>query len=252
MKPTRTVLYVGPSLLTGEPILAVASSASSNRKTGDVVSTWILRADVDPLRAIRSGADRAICGDCRHRGTVDPTTGKHGYKRSCYVLPSQAPLAIYRALRRKANGHRIKPADGETIATLGTGRVVRLGSYGDPAAVPIEVWQALLSRSLGHVGYTHQWRHQVAAPLRRYCMASVDTDAEREEAASLGWRTFRVLPYGAPVPDATNAHEIRCPADRPLPEPMSCDRCRLCDGASRLSRPSILIGAHGTPGANIR
>lgn len=243
--PPRIVIYRGPSLIDGAPILAVATARSSNRKTGDVVSTWILRADIDPVRAIRSGKDAAICGACPHRGTVDPDTGRHGHRRSCYVLPFQAPLSIYRAVKR----HRQRVATADTIAAVGSGRIVRLGSYGDPAAVPVEVWRTLLSRSLGHVGYTHQWRSPAAAPLRRLCMASVDTDAEREEAQRAGWRTFRVLPVGAPLPTRNVAtSEVRCIATI---SDTTCETCRLCDGQSLRPRPSVAILAHGTPGFNV-
>ena len=45
------VLYEGPSLLDGEPIVAILTglrSSSGNRKTGAMLQTWILRADVSP------------------------------------------------------------------------------------------------------------------------------------------------------------------------------------------------------------
>ena len=83
-----TLIYKGPSQLDGRPIVVIATTGSKNAKTGNMLQTWILRADVPPVQATKTGEDYSICGDCPHRGAV---TGK----RSCYVLPFQAPLKIY-------------------------------------------------------------------------------------------------------------------------------------------------------------
>ena len=69
--------------------------------------------------------------------------------------------------------------------------MVRLGTYGDPAAVPASIWSDLVAYSDGHTGYTHQWR--TSPGLRGLCMASVDSEEEAIEAWALGWRTFRVI-----------------------------------------------------------
>ena len=48
------ILYEGPSLLDGEPIVAILTglrSSSCNRKTGAMLQTWIMRADVSPAEA---------------------------------------------------------------------------------------------------------------------------------------------------------------------------------------------------------
>ena len=81
------VLHEGPSPIDGEPIVSIATLHSNNRKTGDMVQIWILRQDMAPMEAIKSGGDRSICGGCPHRGT--------GTKRSCYVNVFRAPAAIW-------------------------------------------------------------------------------------------------------------------------------------------------------------
>ncbi len=58
--PRGFVLYQGPSLLDGLPIVAIATMRSTNPKTGPVPQTWILRADVPPMDAVRTGADASI------------------------------------------------------------------------------------------------------------------------------------------------------------------------------------------------
>lgn len=54
------VLYEGPSAIDGQPIVVVATLKTSNPKTGDMVQTWILRADLSPTVAINEGADRSV------------------------------------------------------------------------------------------------------------------------------------------------------------------------------------------------
>ena len=45
------VLHEGPSPFDGQPIVSIATLHSSNRKTGDMVQTWILPRDLHPLDA---------------------------------------------------------------------------------------------------------------------------------------------------------------------------------------------------------
>ena len=70
-KPNGAILYEGPSALDGAPIVVIVTGLarkSTNAKTGALLQTWILRSDMHPIDAVRSGADSSICGDCRHRG----------------------------------------------------------------------------------------------------------------------------------------------------------------------------------------
>jgi hypothetical protein len=79
------VLYRGPSMIDGQPIVCIATglaTKSTNEKTGDLIQTWILRDDIAPIDAANTGADVSICGDCPHRGQV--IDGKN-VNRTCYV-----------------------------------------------------------------------------------------------------------------------------------------------------------------------
>src|SRR4029077_6672547 len=116
----------------------------------------------------------------------------------------QGPLGVWRAYRRGRYGD-VQPhaLQSDTLTLLGAGRIVRLGTYGDPAAVPAYIWAQLTARATGRTGYTHQWRNingrmpwaHVQA-LKSLCMASADTESDAAEAQSLGWRTFRVTMPG--------------------------------------------------------
>ena len=61
------VLYDGPSRIDGAPIIAIAcriTEASENGKTGAMVQTFIMRRDIPPHTALKTGDDASVCGDC--------------------------------------------------------------------------------------------------------------------------------------------------------------------------------------------
>lgn len=225
------IIYQGPSRLDGQPIVVIALMSSTNRKTGPMLQTYILRSDVDPIEAVHRGADVSICGDCRHRGNGD------GTGRSCYVVLMHGPRQVYKAYRAGRYAAMTAPAD---ISGIGAGRAVRIGTYGDPAAVPTCVFAALTQRAAMWTGYTHQWRRRPS--LRPFAMASVDSPAEAQEAQAKGWRTFRVRT----VEQRIAANEVTCPASREAGYRTQCIRCGLCQGTRSGARRSIVIAAHGT------
>lgn len=243
LKPRSSIIYSGPSLIDGHPVIVVAIVKSGNRKTGNLIQTHILRADVDPLTASRTGSDFAICGNCTHRGTAhDGSNGKKtANRRTCYVNLGQGPLIVYKGLQRG-----IYPtADREQTRTIGRARMVRLGTYGDPAAVPATIWDDLLSESKGHTGYTHQ--HDTAPDYRRV-MASADTPAQAAGFHARGIRTFRIIPVKTWESNGRAAMlktEALCPASKEAGFKSTCETCRLCTGSTTAAR-SIAIVAHGT------
>jgi len=231
------ILWEGASLLDGAPIVVIATgfaSRSTNRKTGGMIQTYILRQDLDPVSAVRDGTDASICGDCPHRGIV--VDGKN-QGRTCYVNVGQGALAVWKAYKRGGyplwNGYGVN------------GRMVRLGTYGDPAAAPAHVWEAVTRDASGHTGYTHQWRNPNAAHLRSLCMASADSPADAALAQSMGWRTFRVGMWGETERDRAGLNESLCPASEQAGKKLTCDKCLACDGAGTAKRGSIFIPAHG-------
>ena len=74
------VFYRGPSMIDGKPIVAILTGLakrSRNEKTGNgLFQTWIMRERINPLRAVNTGADISICGDCKHRGRIVRVKGK--------------------------------------------------------------------------------------------------------------------------------------------------------------------------------
>lgn len=225
------VLYAGVSMIDNRtPIVVIATGLrrkSANRKTGAMVQTWIIRADMLPTAAAGERADAGICGGCPHRKQLDGS-------RSCYVNVGQAPQGIYRAY--VAGSYPVVQSDAE-ITELLAGRMVRLGAYGDPAAVPVSIWDAALAQSAGHTGYSHQWKSERLRGVTRYVQASVDSVEEAHKAVALGLGYFRVKAAGTAMLEG----ETYCPADS-NPGVVTCATCRACSGRGA----RIVIDAHGS------
>ena len=222
------IIYNGPSLLDGKPIVVIATFSNRNKKTGAVVQTYILCRDINPLEASKTGADFTICGNCIMRGevTTDPVR-KQAKKRKCYVNLGQGVLIVWKAFQRgvyKTGSAR----------DMGRGRFVRVGTYGDPAACPAHVWEELLSEADTWTAYSHQsgWRPDIA-------MQSADTKAEAEAHWSNGHRTFRVI---ADLGQLDKSKEALCPASKEAGRRVQCTACKLCKGSSK--GKSIAIVEH--------
>ena len=233
------IIYNGPSLLDGKPIVVIATYSDRNAKTGKVLQTYIIRSDISPLEASKSGEDFSICGDCKFRGT--PTTDpvrKQAVKRDCYVNLGQGPTVVYKAYKRGVYPvAKTIRGDGfviDQVQTLGLNRIVRIGTYGDPAAAPAWVWEQLLKQCKSWLAYSHQsgWRPDIA-------MQSADTMAEAIEHWKAGHRTFRVI---ADLGELDTTKEILCPASKEAGRRVQCTACKLCKGSSLAK--SIAIVQH--------
>lgn len=236
MAANGVILYEGPSKLDGQPIVVIATglkTGSTNAKTGAMVQTYILRSDIPPIDAVKTGADASICGSCTHRGDG---TGKG---RSCYVTLMHGPRGVWAAYKR---GSYPKAGFGFDVVDFSRDRMLRLGTYGDPAAVPVHIWQLATKFAAGWTGYTHQWRSLDPAVWAPLVMASVDSEEEMHEAHALGYRTFRVTPIGV---GPLKGVEVVCPASHEAGQKVECIDCKACMGTSAKARVSIQIMAHG-------
>jgi len=217
-------------------LLSGLKTPSRNVKTGPMLQTIIIRSDMHPAEALKTGQDEAICGHCIHRlktparfidvsdikaipdgyiRCVNEVVGKqcfqcslcngsgrykniaiqvHGSTKdttgSCYVnLMLDGINGQYKSWTA-GNIAMYNPAAHDDLIK---GKPVRLGSYGDPAVVPIDVWLDLLSLTSNHTGYTHQWRDPDKQAYKSILMASVDTCKDIVDATKLGWRQFAVI-----------------------------------------------------------
>jgi hypothetical protein len=228
------VIYSGPSLIDGAPIVVIATYSDRNTKTGTMVQTYILRADMNPLEASKTGADVSICGDCVHRGTpTDDPARKQAKGRTCYVNLGQGVLITWRAWQRG-----VYPAADTAAARreIGRGRMVRIGTYGDPGAAPSYVWDDLIADAQGWTAYTHRtgWRPELA-------MQSADSVEQARAHWQAGRRTFRVL---ADLGDIDPTREVLCPASKEAGRRTTCAACKLCAGTATRSPKSVAIVMH--------
>ena len=237
-KPSGYIIYRGASLLDGKPIVVVAiTKESKNSKTGNMVQTYIMADNgLSPVESARNLDDVSVCGDCKHR---------RGLGGSCYVNLGQGARSVMDGVMRG-----IYPEDLGGAIRASEYRKVRLGTYGDPAAVPAYVWRLLLESASGHTGYTHQWASGKADHVKQWCMASADTLGEMRLARSQGWRTFRVR-----ADDSVNLDqlgrlekqtEMICPASAEANKRLTCDTCMACSGGINSKKASVTIIVHGS------
>jgi hypothetical protein len=228
------IIYEGPSLIDGSPIVAIAQVKTGNRKTGDMVQTWVIRSDIDPITASRTGADTAICGDCPHKGTPSDKATGWAKDRTCYVNLLFAPNGVFKAYRKgaydTAQGH-------DAIAAIAKGKGVRLCSDGDPAACPSYVWESLTSQAEFVAAYTHN----PVNPMPHTIMTSADNAAQAHSAWDKGERTFRVV---SDLAQLIKGKEVLCPASDEAGNRATCATCKLCGGNS-VKAKSVAIVAHG-------
>ena len=232
------VIYDGPSQIDGNRVVAIVTCVirpSKNPKVGAMLPVYILTANMDPVTAIHSGADRSICGDCDLRGRI--VDGRN-VERPCYVLVWQDPLSVWRGWERGSCGDISD--DMDAVSRLGSDRSIRLGAYGDPCAVPLLVWRAFLSESTMHTAYSHQWRDKRFTAYRDICMASVSSAVDLYAARNRGWRTYRVRSDN----DQVVRGESICPASAETNYATTCEQCGSCAGLTKNHRDKVII-VHG-------
>lgn len=215
-KVNGVILYDGPSLLNKKPIVCIATgllNGSTNSKTGDFIQTYILANNNKlPTANLVSGGDEASCGDCIHR--------KIDGLGTCYVNVAFGPDGVYKAFKN----NKYAKFENKHLE-LFKDKLLRCGAYGDPAALPVSVWEKIISVTKGHTGYTHQWK-KCDQKLKEFCMASVDNPKELKQAKQMGWKTFRVRRSDEPILPG----EFACPASIEQNKRLKCEDCLACCG----------------------
>lgn len=239
--PTSAIVYQGPSMFDGAPIVAIVTGLlgdSANDKTGPMAQLWIMRSDMSPLESIDRRLDSSVCASCKHRGFIDLPDPTEEVKRSCYVN-MRTPMSVYHAFARGS----YPVLDPIVVAQWlhSQGRTIRLGAWGEPTALPLSTVRALIT-GVTHTGYTHEWPRTPA--FADTVMASVDSVDEAEAAIAAGWRYFRTRRPGDPLLPG----EIACPASEEAGKRTTCEKCKLCDGKRGETdrRKNVAIYVHGS------
>lgn len=226
------ILYHGPAAKPYRgTVTAVVFQSNDNPKTGKCIALAILPGDgVDAMSARSEGRDIACCGSCTLRSIASGGNG------GCYV----SPLALmgYAGSAESAWKQSDPYAMPDDVPLL----PLRLGAYGDPAAIPADAFRRLISWHDGLAGsvwgYTHGWRHSNAQHLRMACMASVETPEQQAQAVAKGWRVYRIIP-GL---DALQGSGLSlCESDTGT----ACVDCGACSGSSARNDNGRAIVVHG-------
>jgi hypothetical protein len=171
---------------------------------------------------------------------TDDAKARQAKGRTCYVLLGQGPTIVFKHFSK---GGYATISGHEAIASFGAGAMVRLGTYGDPAAVPSYVWESLTSQAKGFTGYSHQSAMPQAQFNAKLMMQSVETLIDAQTAWQKGYRTFRVVKSYAEI---DKANEVACPSARGV----QCADCGLCKGNS-IRAKSVAIEVHGAGKGNL-
>ena len=287
------IIYDGPSVIDGAPIVAILTglaNASRNAGTGDMLQLYIFRADMMPEVARHTGADAAICGDCPMRGRVvsldeardiaatfythsgcydmtrpagqraqlikriktaqDKGQDTINIERACYVIVSQAPTIIFKAY----HSGLYREATPDEAAQYVRGRALRIGAYGDSAALPFGVVEPLADAADTVTNYTHSGCYDMtrAKQLAQFTMLSADNLEQAERYRKSGARTFRVssdweLVNGVRRVNDIARDESQCP--KTISKRVTCETCGVCDGLKRGIKNSIVAPSHGNGAA---
>lgn len=245
------IVWVGNSEIPGsegEMLCAAITFGSKNKKTGNMATLWIfpyilVTENLSILDFLQNGGDQISCLGCIHSSIGQKT---------CYVWPSMG-----KGFSRMVIGLRDRYQSGkpyslnreEVKAVLALFEIIRLGGYGDPAALPVEFLEFLKSCVNTALGYTHLWNRfsgETRNRLQKILMASVDSKMQGMMAVSQGWRYFRVGAKGE-LPD--KSIEFACPASKEVKEKIgkviTCGDCKKCIGNETPAK-NTLIQVHGT------
>jgi hypothetical protein len=194
--------------------------SSANSKTGDMVQLAILPIDNKPTQAIKN-KQLPNCSDCALISTcyVNTVSLNAVYEQTI----GQAVSAVPKQLRQ----------------------AIRLGSWGDPGLLPLDLLQQLSRAAGAHTGYTHLWQ-DIPAEYGAVLMASIDhltakqqgltVDQLKQLAWDKGYRTYSILQPG----EQHSAQERPCLY---VSNNTQCRYCKLCNGAG--SKRSIAAPLHG-------
>lgn len=272
------VFYDGPSMLDGSPIFAALvglTKPSTNTATGTMLQVYIMRSDIPPIKAVNAGLDSGICGACIMRGRVLKlkaarehaeslpggkrrallnrivTSHERGeisinIERACYVRLEQAPTGIFKAYK----AGKYKSVTPRYAAGIVARRELRIGAYGDSAALPISSIKPLASAAGLLTNYSHAGAYATGRfnRLAAFTMASADSIEQAQTYWNRGFRTFRVTSNYTTrngikrVTDLTSG-ESQCP--KTIDKKITCIDCGLCDGNRRGLQSNIVAPAHG-------
>lgn len=215
-------------------VIASFQFGSGNRKTGQSIQVYMLPHEMIENGGYHKDLDERVCFYCRY--------SKNG---GCYVLKGFPRHGLNAKLKRlKRTQEYKKPnSSSEILAKAREYTYIRFGAYGEPVLLPVQLIKDL-TKGRRWTGYTHQWKLPENSPYKDFFMASVHSMEEAMQAESMGWRWYLILEKGQSLPKEFEIRgnaityqdriiAVNCPASKESGERTTCNRCGLCNGASK-------------------
>jgi len=227
---------------SGDIIHVLKTKASENSKLGFGYIVHTYHWSVDQVARGVFNDDAHNCMDCPY--SYNQNGGKTG---GCYTHGGMQGQGLRSMLKRL---HRLY-GEGKIDNKLNKGKLdnfislssaagtvlTRLGVYGEPITLPLNVMGKLVRISKSHTGYTHQWNKEAAIPYAKYLMASTHNQFETLIAESRGFRAFQSSK------DKDKKMPV-CPASKEMNYKLTCVECKACDGTVNGKTKSIFIFKH--------
>jgi hypothetical protein len=222
-------------------VLQTKPSANSKLGLGYIVTTY--HFSVGQVISTNLTDDADVCFDCPF--SFNQNNGKSG---KCYTHKGLMRMGINSMLKRLQALYlagKVKDFSEEEFKAYATMSkrfspvLTRMGGYGEPITLPLEVVAKLTSLSKKHAGYTHQWHREDMKQYRLYLMASTHNTIETRVANGIGWRAFFSKPKGQTEKGAVCPAAIEFTGNK-----KTCIECGTCNGTIDGKKNNILINIH--------
>lgn len=227
----------------GANIIVVRKGTTANAKISDggkVVQTYTFSEKQWVLATTSQGfsmkeffkLDHSNCLDC-------PFSGNSG-NGGCYTHKFNQFSGFLKMLR-SIQPSDLTPLDGTKraeIIEMCKDTYVRFGTYGEPSLMPYLLVKEMAEVASSWTGYTHQHSKAWADSYKNFFMASVHSDAERNDRAKEGWLSFIAMQKDEPTIG------VHCPASKEMGYKSNCAKCGLCSGLQGKGNVNIKIKQH--------
>lgn len=226
---------------SGDIIHVLKTKLSENTKLGIGLTVHTYHWSVDQVTRGVFNDDAHNCMDCPY--SYNQNGGKSG---GCYTHDGpqgQGLRSMLKRLNRLYGAGKIEQFDKQkfnafiTVSSAANPLLTRLGVYGEPVTLPLNLIGKLVRVSKGHTGYTHQWNKDHALAYSKYLMASVHNKFEKLIAEARGFRAFQSS-------KEKDAKMPACPASKEMGHKLTCIQCLACDGTVNGKTKSIFIFKH--------
>lgn len=225
----------------GDIVHVLKTKASENSKLGFGFIVHTYHWSVDQVASGRFTDDAHNCMDCPY--SYNQNGGKTG---GCYThggMQGQGLRSMLKRIHKLYGAGKIESFNKDSfdkflsLSSAASPVLTRLGVYGEPITLPLNVMGKLVRISKSHTGYTHQWNKDAAIPYAKYLMASTHNVFETMIAENRGFRAFQSS-------KEKDAKMPVCPASKEMNYKLTCVECRACDGKASGKSKSIFIHKH--------